>query len=749
MRIFSLLLVCCVMAAAPMQAQSRMNVDLYRWLRSVPADSSIHLLVKGKANRLRELTETKGGLFKYQAGDIASVRLSAAAINELSKNSDIERMEVSFAPLQSLHIEDSSALYNNNVSPAHQGWGDLPQGFRGGGVLVGGIDDGFDWEHPDFRYSDGRTRVRYLWDQNLYDPYGIETRFGYGSAWDSITIQNGQSPQIPMQHGTHVAGIAAGNGLASGKYLGIAPESNLLWVKILGNQGWMTGFVDGLAYMFEQADSLGMPIAVNSSLGTYGSAHDGKDLYSQLVENLINNRPGHVFVQAAGNAREYDFHLGVTQTDTAYTWFKYHNGGAKMHFVVYADTADFNHLDFSLQMLDTANYQPLASTTWYNIPQDIPLNNSVGTVSQVLFMNGLGQTYTLEIYVSEYAGVYEIYIEVIAPPHDNYWQFKTKGVGKYDVWSAPSLTGTSVIIADGQGSRYRRPDNEKTLAGYWTCAESVIVSAAYQNQSIMINYAQDTFVLNTMPDDYPTGGIWFRSSLGPTRDGRQKPDVTAPGGQVLSAIPVEDLVYYRSIFTPKLDIDGWHFPNQGTSMAAPMVTGAAALYLQCNPNATQAELRQKLHQHSRIDSFVLKEIPNVPNIHWGYGKLDVFELLKSCLVYGCTDTNAVNYNPLAMVDDSSCIVFPPVANTAPHSLQLAVLPSLVARGQTVTIQYQSDLQVGCLALYDALGQCLYTQNITHSNQTQQYPTHQLSAGLYWWLFTDTQGNKKSVPMGVW
>lgn len=733
-----------------LSAQSKLNIDLYRWWRSIPedraADTSLPLLVQGDSLRLRELVQSVGGQFKYQAGDIASVQISAQALGQLIEQPGIRRLEAYFAPLHSFYEEDSAVLYNNNISPAHQGWGDLPHGFRGEGVLVGVIDDGFDWSHPDFRYADGRTRVRYLWDQNNIDACCLLQPFGYGRSWDSLAIQNGNAGQIPGEHGTHVAGIAAGNGLAANKYIGVAPESNLLWVKILGGGSWMTGFVDGLQYMIQKADELNMPCAMNSSLGTYGSGHDGKDLYAQLVDNLISDRPGRVFVQAAGNAREYRFHTGVTVTDTAYSWFKQVPQTGVTQFYLYADTADFNDLDFSLQWIHGSTQQELASTPWFNVLRDLPLTSTVATLSQVLFYDNQGFAHTLQIFAAQYEGTYEMLVQVFAPTNSHFWQFKTKGQGKYSIWSHPSLMGTSEIVDLPISPRYRRPDDSQSLAGFWNCAESVITVGAYYNQSYLINYEGDTTVLNAYQSTYPTRGIWRRSSWGTTRDGRLKPNLNAPGGQVVAAASVANLLNLRDIGYDFLDVDGWHVSNQGTSMAAPMVAGAAALYLQCQPQATQAQVMQALQASARVDSFVLRQTGSVPNVHWGHGKLDVFQLLQSCLVYGCTDTAAVNYNPWAMVDDSSCIVFPPVAvkRVAPVVLELSPNPV----HSQASLRFPASAQEQQLALYTAQGQLL-EQHLLPPVQTDfHWSRAALPAGSYFWVLQSGAG-AQAVKMVVW
>jgi hypothetical protein len=172
------------------------------------------------------------------------------------------------------------------------------------------------------------------------------------------------------------------------------------------------------------------------------------------------------------------------------------------------------------------------------------------------------------------------------------------------------------------------------------------------------NYHGDTVALFTQGALPPC--ISHFSSLGPTRDNRQKPDLTAPGGQVMSAATINALTNYRNSSFPYIDKDGWHIAARGTSMAAPMVAGAAALYLQCRPNASTIDIKTALTNAARLDSCVFRPSQQLPNIHWGYGKLDVYNLISGCMIYGCTDSNAVNYNPTAHINDGSCLI---ISNT--------------------------------------------------------------------------------------
>lgn len=651
----------------------------------------LHLLVKGKPNAVRQLCESSAqSRCKWCVSEICAVLLPAAQIPIWCENTNIQRIEYQEAQMHTLTLpDDSLLLWHNNVLPAHLGE-NLPQGFRGEGVLVSIIDDGFDWRHPDFQRADSSSRVQYLWDQGLQSNW-TEQQFGYGSVWSQQDIDAGLCQQLPNTHGIHVAGIAAGNARAANKFMGVAPEADLLWIKVAeGSGAFLPQFVDAVYWSALKSQILGMPCSINSSVGSYNGGHDGLDLYSQAIDEIIRQTPGFALSQAAGNARAYNFHVKAQTSsvlDTARVCFKYHNARGNTNFVIYADTANFNNINFSLQNIANSSFRSIASSQEFNILRDFYTpDNSSSQFYIPFFQYNNGNSVYLYLTIGNYEGQYEIFFRIISPSSSNYWQLTTSGQGHYDCWSAEGLTGSSDILPSAPIPNYVSPDNQQSIVGYWNCAHEVISVASYQNQTYMINYAQDSFYLGTA--GFPQGGISQFSSLGPTRDGRLKPEIAASGGQVLSAAPLSNLYGYRQNFYANLDEAGWHVSNRGTSMSAPIVAGAIALYLQCQPHATASEIRQALHQSARVDSLVFIQNLQVPNQHWGYGKLDVHNLLSRCLRYGCTDSLAANFDPLANINSNACLYLGAnLYNSSPNT-NFSVYPNPVNLAQATNIRLE-------------------------------------------------------------
>ncbi|MBL0103977.1 MAG: hypothetical protein IPP51_09635 [Bacteroidetes bacterium] len=58
---------------------------------------------------------------------------------------------------------------------------------------------------------------------------------------------------------------------------------------------------NAVEYIFNKAQQLGKPCVINASLGDYIGSHDGLDLESQYISNLLNQQAGRALVAAAGN----------------------------------------------------------------------------------------------------------------------------------------------------------------------------------------------------------------------------------------------------------------------------------------------------------------------------------------------------------------------------------------------------------------------------------------------------------------
>jgi hypothetical protein len=214
------------------------------------------------------------------------------------------------------------------VHPPAGGAGSL----TGRGVVVGIIDGGCDYSLDDFRQSPGGdTRIAFLWDQSLtpqggeHSPAGFPHGVEYTSADINATLKapDGTPPVVRHQfgvssHGTHVMGIAAGNGSSAdamfprATYVGAAPDATIIFVQPFLNDQPKT-FTDSVhvaeavTYIFQKATELRLPCVVNVSLGQNGGSHDGESLVERTFDRLLED-PGRAVVVAAGNEQVWRGH---------------------------------------------------------------------------------------------------------------------------------------------------------------------------------------------------------------------------------------------------------------------------------------------------------------------------------------------------------------------------------------------------------------------------------------------------------
>lgn len=115
-------------------------------------------------------------------------------------------------------------------------------------------------------------------------------------------VNDNSTPYDDNGHGTHVAGIIAGNGYSSkGKYVGVAPKSNILGIKALDENGGgsTSDIISALSYVIDNKEKFNIKI-INLSLGTPVNNNPEKDPLLKAVEKCVE--AGIVVVSAAGNS---------------------------------------------------------------------------------------------------------------------------------------------------------------------------------------------------------------------------------------------------------------------------------------------------------------------------------------------------------------------------------------------------------------------------------------------------------------
>ena len=422
-------------------------------------------------------------------------------------------------------------------------------------------------------------------------------------------------------HGTHVAGIAAGNGAAAAaghpgrRYKGVAPGATLIGVQASSDNSQNfhdADVIHGIQFIFERAAALKLPAVVNLSIGTQLGPHDGTGALARAISALTGAaHPGRVVVVSAGNDGGKDIHaVGFPRQDGA--------SRVTLQIPSYEPTAERElvHLEvwysggeLALELTSPAGRTigPLPTGQLREVSTDegrIMLLNSPsgpqlsnGRHKAVVLVQEQGQTRVA-------AGA---------------WSLGLSGTAqRYDVYLAnPAIRGKS-----GRPTLRGPLESSGTLASPGD-ARGVITVGAYSTRaswSSIVGHVGTTTVQQ--------GQHALFSSTGPTLDGRFAPDVSAPGEFIISAMsrhayPLTPASSFHVVGHHPWSL--WHEDPvrgllRGTSQAAPHVAGVVALLLQRDPKLHIEQVRELLRVGARTDQTVGPG--RAWSTRWGFGKLD-------------------------------------------------------------------------------------------------------------------------------
>lgn len=502
----------------------------------------------------------------------------------------------------------------------------------GAGVVIGIVDYGLDFTLKDFLDANGKTRVAYLWDQEREARGGKRppAKYKYGVEHTASQINNALRTSDPLKtleheplssetnirgHGTHVAAIAAGSGRSGdktyppypeGHYVGVAPGATIVFVhldraKILDHIGNPRGtlansinLAHGIAYCFEKAEELGLPCVVNLSMGFNGGGHDGNMAVEWVMDALLS-KVGRAIVIAAGN--EHSVH-------------KQNYYGAKLKA---GDTHEIKW-DIGDQTADDngqfvwGDPTPNEVEIWYsrNCRIDVELKAPGETRWKGPVKPGQSQSFTFNegeeaLITSDQRTAWEGDARI----HIRLNPSRRRNEIRYGSWII-KLTATQV------------PAGEKGDVHAWI--ERTIPDPGRDERylwSRFHDYRRDTAITVTTPatahrvitvgscgrgDPVNTSNF---SGRGKTRDDREKPEVLAPGEQILSAqARAGNGVPARRALS-------------GTSMSAPHVTGTVARLLSRQNYLFAEEIRRMLQ-----DSAVRPAGAASWDREFTYGKVD-------------------------------------------------------------------------------------------------------------------------------
>ena len=470
---------------------------------------------------------------------------------------------------------------------------------KGTNVLLGFIDTGIDYTHPAFRKTVGSSRIYGLWDQTIQEgtpPFDLE----YGTAYNNDDLNNALASENPLSvipsedtngHGTFLAGVAGGSSLPQSDFNGAAPDSMLAVVKLKEAKQYLkslffatgdmpayqsTDIMMGIRYLTLLADELKKPLVICFSLGTNQGPHTGVSPVDSMLA-IANNYRGLHSIVAAGNE------------------------AGKAHH--YYGSFSGNETSIDVEILVPENTSGFYVEFWSNPPEvfavgfESPLGEIVQKISpRISFSENI--SFILEdtkIFVSSemfqtISGNQLIFIR-FNNPTPGIWKIRIytnmQGQGSFHLWLP--ITGLA-----NPNITFIQPNPDTTLTAPSDSA-SVITAAAYNayNNSLFLN-----------------------SSRGYTRSGQIKPDLAAPGVNVLGPAP-------KNQFTTM----------SGTSVSAAITAGGSALLVEWGMRRTPP----RIFNNTELKTLLIRGARRTPerlypNREWGYGTLDIYQVLSTLIL---------------------------------------------------------------------------------------------------------------------
>ena len=581
--------------------------------------------VKTHDNSTNTLTE-HGCKVLAKIGNVIIADIPISQIASLSNDKSIERIEANHGMTA---LMDTTVLLIG-ANHAHDGL-NLPQAFTGKGVIIGVQDVGFDLTHPTF-YSRDLTeyRIKTLWDQLSTDTVNSEMYVGqvYNGKNDLLKYAHSRD-NLLITHGTHTSGTAAGSGYDS-RYKGVAFESDICLVNnAVTTDLPLIDSVDvykytyatdvlGFKYIFDYADSVGKPCVISFSEGSHQDLRGDDLLYYEALNSLLT--PGHIIVASAGNeGTQTSLVPKPSGTESAGTYIM----SSSRNIIVTAETTD----DINFRLLVYNNRE---------LPDTLVVNSCDITSAE-------DSTYIASLQTS--GGEYSIELHAFPSCYE-----PTKTA--FDIiFTAPDIAGTNVPMwfemegeqADSRMlivSGYFYNSKLKTRIGNAvngnnihspSSAPAVICVGATSHRHVYYNYLGERLEPTTFIDGLRAP----YSSMGPTIDGRIKPDVVAPGTNVIASYSSYYLEANPDAHDIESDVEHFDFngrtyawnANTGTSMSTPVVAGTIALWLQANPQLTTNDVMELLRKTC------IHPEPSLtyPNNQYGHGAIDAYRGLLHIL----------------------------------------------------------------------------------------------------------------------
>lgn len=592
--------------------------------------------------------------------------------------------------------------------------------FTGKGIIIGVIDQSFEFKHMGFLDENGKSRIKMIWDRSKDLEKDIQSKAAPVYNVDALTKTH-ETYDPGSGHGTHVTNIAAGSKHPDNPFYGVAPKADLV---LIPSSFENTEIIEDIRAVKAYASREKKPWVVNLSLGSVIGPHDGSTDYDQAIDSMAQDKGG-IVVGAMGNEGDQRFH--------AFSSFQ--PGETKQVFVHYEKDQDGNAKEDDITHID-----------FWGISE---VNAEQFTVTPILAVKSSDEE---QLKVKKFGA--------------DFWQ---KYLDQGEVWSEISqkndrenhYIGVKMNkLLEDLGSRYT-----KIILGVEITAKSTNTSDATlhgwiyteePNYAIFVKAKTDSKFESIQPDNFyivGEGGASIPSSIAvgsfttyvPNKKSKEKegsrstfssngpwlnpnyakPAVLAPGASIMSALNKyapgfdKNNAAYSNQFNNKIYHYGY---MEGTSMATPFVAGSIALWLEANPELSAADVMDILKESSTKHADMEGE-DWTPT--YGYGLINVYEGLKLAL-------KKANKNPLTAIERVSGSASPATFHTTATQWQ---------------ILFNNPERTATIEVVSLDGRSLYRKVLSAVSQGDEVsiPTDSFAAGIYLLQIT-TPGAKIAQKM---
>lgn len=659
-------------------------------------------------------------------GDMAIVRLRADQFEDVAAIEGVKQLSLGAEGRKTMDIARQTAGVITLQTGSQETGG---MTYTGKGVIAGVMDQGLDVNHINFLDDDGSPRTQVLWT--------IRGANGITQTYDTPEkIKKFSTEMSGETHGTHVLGIMAGSYKGAAEYAFVNARGSVQVKKQVGANSAIpyygvatdadiavacgdfsgTNIETGVERIVNYANEQGKPCVVNVSIGNTAGPHDGSDARSRWFASLGEDA---IICVAAGN--DGDEPVSISKTFAA--------GDTQLRtFAAAAPVGDgqieFWGADESVFSVTFAAYNLVTNQIVYSYTID---QNQAGKSVTIV-----GNAYNAPGYIhnSEFNAAFGeraalIISSNISPTNNRYcFEANLQMSGSSKIVPAFIVEGAPGQHVDGYANGdmlfysldvdgYTNGNSDCSINGM-ACGDNILVVGSYTNRESWPTISGGTYAYNVRPT---AGDISSFSSFGSTFDGRQLPDVCAPGGSLISSVSKyyieasgqQDSQTLVGRYTSPSRASYW-MEMQGTSMATPFVAGVIATWLEADPTLTIGDIKDIIRRTADNDNFTI-----VAPERWGAGKINALNGLKAIIGQSGINDIASDGTKIIVtpVDSKSFEIFSAGATglTAMiHSTNGLCVAREICEGESAVID-ASSLEAGIYILHVFDGKNIHTQKL--------------------------------------